>query len=416
MVAPNEEGRRAAPPLAQPETAIEAGDQETPHGPVWVASALYPDLYRHGRVHVTTARAWDAAGLAWVALEPRAGALGLERWAFVDVETTGLGARAGTVAFLVGLGWMEPGGFRVEQILERDPADERALLHAVGARLRAFQGIVTFNGKAFDLPVLETRYALSQLEVAHGDLVHCDLLHAARRLWAERLQSCRLVALEREVLGLRRTGDLDGRLVPDAYLDYLRSGDGAILDPVLAHNRADLLSLLLLGAEAGRFLARARSASEERRPRDAAACAADLLVAARVLYRAGEGSAAAELLDRCLGGLPTPPVRMAARELLAYIRKRQGALADACRLWEEQLDDDPTLVTPVEELAKVDEHRRHDLVRALARVESRLGNAALDAGSEAALLHRRMRLVRKLGLAGTGDAAGVPLWQPEGPP
>jgi tetratricopeptide (TPR) repeat protein len=217
------------------------------------------------------------------------------------------------------------------------------------------------------------------------------------------------------VLGLRRSGDLGGRLVPDAYLDYLRSGDGAILDPVLAHNRADLLSLLLLGAEAGRFLARARSASEERRPRDAEARAADLLVAARVLYRAGEEGGAAELLERCLAGLPAPAVRMAARELLAYIWKRQGSLADACRLWEEQLDDDPTLVAPVEELAKVDEHRRHDLARALARVESRLENAPLDAGSEAALLHRRKRLARKLGLSPSGDAA-APLWRLEGPP
>jgi hypothetical protein len=193
MVAPNEPGRRQAPPLAEPETAIEAGDQETPHGPVWVASALYPDLYRHGRVHVTTARAWDAGGLAWVALEPRAGALGLERWAFVDVETTGLGARAGTVAFLVGIGWREPGGFRGEQILERDPGVERALLHAVGSRLRAFQGIVTFNGKAFDLPVLETRYALAQEEAAHRGRAPTSCTPPGA--CGPNAQSCRLVAL-----------------------------------------------------------------------------------------------------------------------------------------------------------------------------------------------------------------------------
>jgi uncharacterized protein YprB with RNaseH-like and TPR domain len=413
---PHEDRRPAPPPLAGAETVIEAGEHATPHGAIWAARALYPDLYRHGRVHVAAARAWDAPGLAQLAREPRAARLALEGWAFVDIETTGLGARAGTVAFLVGIGWMERDGFRIEQLLLRDPGDEPALLHAVERRLATFGGIVTYNGKAFDLPVLATRCLLARRPPLDPALVHCDLLHAARRVWAHRFDSCRLVALERRVLGLRREGDVDGRLVPDLYMDYLRRGDGRRLDPVLAHNRADLLSLLLLGSEAARFLARAHGSGVDRAG-DPAERAADRLQAARVLLRSGDERRAADLLDGCLAGAAPPPVRMAARTLLAYIRKRQGDLAAACRLWEEQLRDDPTLVEPVEELAKVDEHRRRDPAAALARVQHRLAGAPLDAGSEAALRHRRARLARKLGSPGLGEAAEEsPSWGFPGPP
>jgi uncharacterized protein YprB with RNaseH-like and TPR domain len=386
---------------------MEAAELDTPDGAVWVARGLYADDFRHGRVHVAGARAWDAAGLARLAREPRVAGLPLESWAFVDIETTGLGTQAGIWAFLVGIGWMDAGGFRIEQILLRDPSEEPALLHTVSERLGAFAGIVTFNGKAFDLPVLQTRFALARRRTPQAGLVHCDVLHAGRRAWGHRFESCRLAALERRLLGVRRANDLDGRLVPQAFLDYLRRGEGAILDPVLARNRMDLLSLLLVAAEAARFFEHVRRGGFGVAARGAA-LAEDRLQAARLLRLEGDTTGAAELLELCLAGTAALPERAAARTLLASLRKREGDLENACRLWEEQLREDPTRVEAVEELAKVEEHRRRDPAAALARVEARLGLGALDAASEAALRHRRARLERKLG---RGQGPFAPFWE-----
>lgn len=401
MISPPGESPRSrpTPTLAAAETAIVAAERSTPHGPVWVATAHYADTYPHGSTRVAAARSWDPRALAALTRDARA-ALPPEAWAFLDVETTGLGLHAGTVAFLVGIGWIAPEGLYVEQFLMRDPADEPALLHAVETALQRFAGVVTFNGKAFDLPLLGVRAALARRTPPHAGLAHCDLLHAARRAWSHRTQSCRLVALERQFLGMRRHDDLDGALIPQVYLDALRTGCGELLDPILAHNRHDLVSLVLLTAAAARFLERAHADSPGAEGGDARAVAADRLRAAHVYLQAGDAISAVSLLERCLGpGVPAAE-RQGSRALLAQIRKRAGEWDAACALWESMVEDEPQLVEPYEEIAKVWEHRRRDPARALAWVERRLADAGLDAVARDAFAHRRARLERKVGSGG----------------
>jgi hypothetical protein len=383
------------PTLAGAETAIVAEERSTPHGPLWVATARYADTHPHGRVQVAAARAWDPQALAALARDARA-ALPPEGWCFLDVETTGLGLHAGTVAFLVGIGWIAPEGFCVEQYLMRDPADEPALLHAVEATLGRFAGVVTFNGKSFDLPLLAVRAALARRTPPHAGLAHCDLLHAARRAWSHRTQSCRLVALERQFLGMHRDDDLDGALIPQVYLDALRTGRGELLDPILTHNRHDLVSLVLLTAAAARFLERTCADSPPARREDSQALVADRLRIAHVYVQAGDSATAASLLERCLTTEAAPSERQAGRALLAQIRKRAGEWEAACALWEAMLDEEPHLVEPYEEIAKAFEHRRRDPARALAWVERRLAASALEPAAQAAFSHRRARLERKL--------------------
>lgn len=391
-------GAREAPPLAGAETEITAEARATPHGEVWVGRAFYPDVFRHGRTHVAAARAWDPSLLALLAREPRAAAIPPERWAFLDVETTGLGAHTGVRAFLVGIGWIAGDGVSIEQILLRDPDEEPALLAAVTERLAGFAGVVTFNGKAFDLPLLATRAALQRSAPPHLRHVHCDLLHVARRAWAHRGASCRLVALEARCLGLRRRGDVESRLVPQLYHEYLRQGRGEVLAPVLAHNRADLLSLALLTAEAARFLERVERQDRDRnRVREPSTVAGDRLRAALVYQAAGDLDRAVVLLEACIAGAPPGDARRAARSGLARLRKRQGAWDAACLQWEALLAEAPDSVEPYVELAKVHEHRMRDPSGALAWVERRLSGAVLDAASASELGRRRARLARKLG-------------------
>jgi len=171
-----------------------------------------------------------------------------ERWAFLDTETTGLAGGSGTVAFLVGVGVISSGGFELKQYFLREPAEEASMLAALANDLARFDVLVTYNGKSFDVPLLETRFTMNRRKAPFTRLKHVDLLHGARRLWRLKLESCRLQELEKRILGHERVGDVGGGFIPNLYFDYLRNGDAAPLEPVLFHNAIDILSLACLTA------------------------------------------------------------------------------------------------------------------------------------------------------------------------
>ncbi len=110
---------------------------------------------------------------------------------YIDTETTGLSGGTGTYAFLIGLGWFEPAGFRVRQYFMRHPGEEIALLGYVAGHLNEFDGMTTFNGRTFDMPLIETRFRMHRLDYA-SPADHLDLLHPARAIWKHRLESCSL--------------------------------------------------------------------------------------------------------------------------------------------------------------------------------------------------------------------------------
>ncbi|MBI1737822.1 MAG: ribonuclease H-like domain-containing protein, partial [Acidobacteria bacterium] len=147
-----------------------------------------------------------------------------QQWLFLDTETTGLAGGTGTYAFLVGVAWWDAGGLQVEQYFMRDFGEEHSLLLALGERLRERPVLVTFNGKTFDWPLLETRYRMTRAIEAQALRAHLDLLHPARQLWRMRLASVRLTELEKHVLGWDRGPDLWSQMIPQLYFDYLRGG------------------------------------------------------------------------------------------------------------------------------------------------------------------------------------------------
>src|SRR5579864_7193231 len=167
-------------------------------------------------------------------------------WAFLDTETTGLAGGTGTCAFLVGVGRITPEGFRVRQFFMRDYSEEGSLLDALARHLEPFQVLITYNGRTFDQPLLETRYRLNRARPPFARMEHLDLLYGARRLWKLRYESCRLVDLENQVLGVEREGDVPGALIPYLYFEYLRTQRAARLLPVFHHNATDILTLACL--------------------------------------------------------------------------------------------------------------------------------------------------------------------------
>ena len=155
------------------------------------------------------------------------------KWAFLDTETTGLAGGTGTYAFLVGVGSIEASGFRLRQFFMRDYGEEASLLSRLDEYLAPFDVLITYNGKAYDQPLLETRFRMVRARHPFERMEHLDLLFGARRLWKLRLESCRLVDLENRILGVERQGDLPGEMIPYIYFDFLRTQQAFRLVPIL---------------------------------------------------------------------------------------------------------------------------------------------------------------------------------------
>jgi hypothetical protein len=338
---------------------------------------------------------------------------------FLDLETTGLAGGAGTYAFLVGCAWFEPGGFRVRQYFMVGHALERALLAAVRERLESCGSLVTYNGKSFDVPVLETRFVFNRQRAPLGDRPHVDMLHPARRLWrgarplvnvpgAQR-ESCTLAALEQALLGVQRTGDVPGFEIPTRYFAFLRSGDASPLEPVLEHNRLDLVSLAALTARAFRLLA-------EDHPRVDGA--RECLGVARLLERAAAWDRAEDCYRRAIDlashswQSEDEDARLEALHALALRCRRTARYLDAAAHWETLTRArrcPPALLREaLEALAIHHEHRSRDLAQARRFAEQ----TRHLAGAHAAIDQRLARIDRKIGKGGPPAAIGrnASLW------
>jgi uncharacterized protein YprB with RNaseH-like and TPR domain len=186
---------------------------------------------------------------ATLAQDPALARLRFSDLLFIDTETTGLSGGTGTLVFLVGIGYFEGERFLVTQYFLRSPADEPAMLAALGADVARRPGLVSFNGRSFDIPLLETRYILNRQRPPFIRTSHLDLLPPARRLWRDSLDSCSLGSLEGSVLGVRRDqADVPGGLIPVIYRDYLRSGNAIEMPRIFYHNQIDVLSMVVLAA------------------------------------------------------------------------------------------------------------------------------------------------------------------------
>lgn len=378
-------------------------------GPTVVVDRFYPADHWHGLVRLGDLQGCGLAAAPELAIlggAPETGDEPPRPLLFVDLETTGLTGGAGTYAFLVGCAAFEPHGFRIRQFFLPASQQERPLLAAVNALVRASAGLVTYNGRTFDVPVLETRFAFNRVPPPFAALAHVDMLHAARRLWRGApaapgawpdADSCRLSALERVLLGVRRIGDVPGFDIPGRYFDFMRSGNALPLEPVFEHNRLDLLSLAAMTARALRLLAGAPAASNSAR---------ESLGSGALLARAGRHDQA----ERCYRnaaerarqerGPDVGQVRAEALRALALGCRRTGRFVEAAEAWHVIAVDRsaPPVIRrqALEALAIHHEHRSRDLdeARRFAQLSlaERVGSRMMDAGQ-----HRLARLDRKLG-------------------
>jgi uncharacterized protein YprB with RNaseH-like and TPR domain len=253
------------PPYAGRDPAELLGGEwrESRGGRCLVIDTKYSPGHRHGRVAV--ADCLPSPDGIWPKLSLLEPSVVPGRLLFVDLETTGLAGGAGTYAFLVGCAWFEPPSpaasasqgpcFRIRQFLLTSHAAERALLDGVGEAADAASGVVTYNGKSFDLPLIETRFLYHRMETPFAGVPHVDMLHPARRLWrSDSEDGGRLATMEETLLGHVRDDDVPGFEIPARYFHYVRTLDARPLHAVLEHNRLDLLALAMLTARAAQLL------------------------------------------------------------------------------------------------------------------------------------------------------------------
>jgi uncharacterized protein len=245
-------------PIPAPEDWLHGEEVRTQHGVHYETEKLYERQRRHGSIGIV-----DLEDLSHDLLDPISNGqirgVPPAKWCFLDTETTGLAGGSGTYAFLVGVGRITPQGFRVRQFFMRDFGEEASLLSALTEHLRQFDVLITYNGRTFDQPLLETRFRMVRQRPPFSALEHLDLLFGARRLWNLRFDSCRLVDLENQILGVERQGDLPGELIPYVYFEYVRTREIFRLMPVFHHNAIDILTLACLTA----IVPRAFSAPEQ---------------------------------------------------------------------------------------------------------------------------------------------------------
>lgn len=311
-------------------------------------------------------------------------AANLSQWLFLDTETTGLAGGTGTYAFLVGVAWWDAGGLEIEQYFMRDHSEEHALLTALGERMKERRVLVTFNGKSFDWPLLETRYRMTRAIAPRAPRAHLDFLHPARQVWRLRLGSVRLCELERSVLNFRRGPDIESQFIPQYYFDYLRGGRPDELAGVFRHNRMDLVGL---GALAAKMIAMLAA------PEQAEGDALELYGLSRLLERRGERAQARAVYERALAAGLGGEVERAARRELAMLAKRDRDYSRATSLWEELAGDSAEGLAAYEELAIYYEHHAGEPERAAELTREALAalGEAFETGRITPQQHRRMR-------------------------
>lgn len=308
---------------------------------------------------------------------------------YFDTETTGLSGGAGTLAFLVGTGRIEGNDFVVRQYFMRDYDEEAFVLEAFAEQLKTAKIIVTFNGASFDIPLLKSRMVMHRM----GERTfpaHVDLLHAAKRVFKMRLGRCTLQTLEEKLLAVRRENDLPGALVPERFFEYLKTGNLAVIEPILVHNVQDVHSMHALLNLLVRLHENPLSAEHRE----------DLFSLGRVFEKRSEGEKAGmcyRMVDGRLAG--------DAKMRLADMRLKNRQIDEATLLYEQlRLAGAPNAKVYIT-LSKIYEHRfkRYDRALAIARqgmlycLERSDMKAAKNDRDYQDLAYRHARLLKKNG-------------------
>jgi uncharacterized protein YprB with RNaseH-like and TPR domain len=354
-----------APPWPKSPYAIDSvvagAFHPTPRGDVFIAEQSYLPDYRHGVSPIGCTPPFSMIS-QW-ANDTRLANIPLPKLAFLDTETSGLSGGTGTYAFMVGIARFVDNQFLLRQFFMRDPTEEPAMLEAIAEFLAPTQALVTFNGKAFDAPLLTTRYRLHHIPVPYADYSHLDLLPLARRLWRDRLESRALKYLEEHILGLTRSSEeVPGYEIPWLYFDYLRTGDARPLAGVFYHNAMDVVAMAALLTHVNEMMQHPYEGRVE--------YGLDFIALGKLFEDLGYWEEAARLFERGLQLDLTETDFGVAVKRLSILQKKRGDFEQAVRLWEAAAANGHIYAHI--EMAKYYEHKCRDVKTALKWTRSAL--------------------------------------------
>jgi uncharacterized protein YprB with RNaseH-like and TPR domain len=368
--------------------------------------------HRHGKIRLASCLEHDDNTLARLCFSKSAACersisspfFDLKRTVFIDCETTGLAGGVGTYAFLVGIGYFSAGSkgrgpeFVIKQYFMRDFDEEPAVLLAVSEKLNNFQYLASYNGKCYDLPLLENRSIVNRIDFDSTAWSHLDLLFPSRRLWKRRIQDCSLANVEQKILNVEREIDVPSYLIPQIYFDYLRSGEIDPLIPVFHHNIYDILSLVGLSVLIGQALQDFSVAGIED--------PIDLYSLGRFHYNLGNYPESIACFENALSKDMPTEWQQAICINLAYVHKRAGDIEKATEIWHHLLKEEfPFNFYVHEELAKYYEHKEKNYLQAMQIVDK--ATECLNINSHfpsnlnsgrllESLKYRKLRLERKM--------------------
>ena len=376
------------------ETVVPGRYLTTPAGEAYVVESLYVSDYRHGDLKLHGLAPLDLVA-EWVG-DHNIRQIQSDEFVYLDIETTGLTGGTGTYAFLIGVGRFIGEDFHLAQFFMRDPLQEPAQLLALEEFISPCNSVVTYNGKAFDVPILTTRYITQGWTSPFASFSHIDLLPLSRKLWRERMPSRTLGNVETFILGARRTEeDVPGWMIPELFFDYLRSGDARPLKKVFYHNVMDVLAITALLNHISHLLFD---------PMDPAQIqGVDLIGMGRLYEDLGYTEQAEEYYHKSLDHVLPEDAMWETVKRLSYIKKRRGDNSGAINLWKQAADK--TYIYAHVELAKYYEHQARDIEnalfwthRALEIINSPGISPSIHLEWKYDLEHRRERLMNKQAL------------------
>ncbi|MFQ5750954.1 MAG: ribonuclease H-like domain-containing protein [bacterium] len=370
--------------------------KETPYGSYFYYEEDYPFDYTHGIIQLAAFLNKPASLLSLIGKDPKFDDVDLKKVLFIDTETTGLSGGSGICAFLIGVGYFTENTFRLAQYFMNDFNNEYALLYDLNQFIANHQLLVSYNGKCYDIPLLESRNVFNQLKTPLSQILHLDLLHAVRRLWKQSLPDCSLTTAERQLLRASRKGDVPGSLIPQIYFDYLRNKDARALKPVFYHNQQDILTMVALITKGMQLFENPLEESEN---------SVEILSLGRIYEGMIQLEQSIELYNNYLKNSVDANNR---RELLfrtAFNYKRLKNWSQAVKVWQEYLAAESYHPLPYIELAKHYEHRDKNYAKAKYLVDKALEeiniverlNGKKDwPNYKQDLEYRRKRLVKKM--------------------
>jgi len=367
---------------------LKGKEVKTPFGTCYLIKNSFPLETKQG--FASLKNAFQVKNASFKKILPRQNIVfDLQNAIFLDTETTGLAGGTGTYAFLVGLGAFEGNAFTVTQYLMRDYNEEPAQLYLLNEEFAKADTIISFNGRRFDVPLLQTRFAMARAGFTNlQEQGQLDLLQPARRLWRHKLASCSLNSLERNLLGIKRVGDIAGFEIPQRYFEYLKTGRPHLLQVIVEHNVIDIISMVTL-------LYRIHLAG--RQEPHTCFCPWEAEALAQAALEMDNSGLALAFLNQALLKCTNSAQKERLLKETALLHKREQRYDAAVSLWYELLEVAPHELSTYEELAKYYEHRVKDFKEA-----KRLTNTALALGLQTrsknvpALEHRLARLEKKL--------------------